>query len=272
MAQMGAAGDDRPRWHLRVADEAGLGTSLDEWMSSVTAELTRQRTDIDQLGRQSADISEQISALMSSVNESRLSANGLRGDSADLKQRMDDLDRRLNKLLALFEKHFGGGQTEQGMQHHDYAAEYLALVEQKIVGLALDILPGGTQATPREKAEFVAAVCRGLFRTPEVQEQQLIDLVPETAPAQAIRRVREICAEARDLRAKVANGRPQRWEFDCEVGAPIREDWQEPWPGATPGGTIEFVVVPAYFVDSSMPLRKQKVFTSETGPAGPAEG
>jgi hypothetical protein len=276
MAQMGTAGDDRLRLHLRVADNAGPGTSLEEWMSSVAAELTRQRTDIDQLGRQSAEIREEISALKSSSSESRLFAKSLRGDSADLKQRMDDLDRRLNKLLALFEKHFGGGQTEQGIQHHDYAAEYLALVEQKIVGLAHDVLRGGIQATPREKAEFVATVCAGLFGTPEVPEQRLIRLLPEAAPAQAIQRMGEICAEARGLRAKVANGRPQHWEFECEVGVPVREDWQEPWAGTTPGGMVEFVVVPAYFVDSSVLLQKQKVFTSEPGPAprdaGPAEG
>jgi hypothetical protein len=178
---------------------------------------------------------------------------------------MDDLDRRLNNILALVENHFGAGQTEQGMRHHDYAEEYAALVEQKIVGLALDILPGGIHAAPKEKAEFVALVCAGLFGEPEIPEQELICRLPEAAPASAVQRMRDICAEARALRAKVARGRSQRWEFSCQLDVPVNEEWQELWTGATQGGVIEFVVAPAYFVDSNVLLQKQKVFTCDAG-------
>jgi hypothetical protein len=273
---MNTAGDDRPRLRLCVADGAGTTTSLEEWMSFVTDELARQRAVIKELSNQSAEISRALLALKSSLAESRQFARALGGDSADQRQRMADLDRRLNNILALIERNFSGGQTEQAMQHHDYATEYVVLVEQKIIGLALDILPGGADATPREKAEFVAAVCADLFGALEVTEQQLLGRLPEAAPARAIERMREICAEARALRAKVAHGRPQRWEFSCETDVPINEDWQELWTGAPLGGVIEFVVAPAYFVDSDTLLMKQKVFTIAAGsangaadPAGP---
>ncbi len=269
---MDEAGADHPRLHLRIVDDAGAVTSLGEWMSFVTAELTRQGTAIRQLGTQSADMSRELSALTLSLAESRLAARGFRSACADLRQRLDDLDRRLNNMLALFEENFGGGQTEQGMRHHDYAAEYAILVEQKIIGLALDILPGRTQATAREKAEFVAAVCFDLFGVPEVPEQQLVARLPESAPAQAIQRMRDICAEARALRAKAAQGRPQRWEFGCEVDVPVDEEWQELWTGADHGGVVDFVVAPAYVVDSDTLLRKQKVFTSLPPGGDPAQG
>jgi hypothetical protein len=272
---MDTAGDDRPRLYLRVASGEGQAISLDEWMSFITDELTGQKAAIRQLIRQSADLKEELAALRSSITGSRLSAQGLRGASADLRQRMDDLDRRLNKILALVEESLGGGQTEQAIQHHDFADEYTALVEQKITGLALDILPEGTRSTPREKAVFVAAVCADLFQAPEVLEQQLIGRLPDAAPEETVQRMRDICAEARDLRAKVAHGRPQRWEFGCRIAAPVDDHWQELWTGAAHDGVIDFVVTPAYFVDSNVLLRKQKVFTVEagpvpdTGPAGP---
>jgi hypothetical protein len=280
MAQIGMPGDDDQRLQLRVVNEAGSVTGLDEWMSFVGAELRRQGIMITQLGRQSAEISQELSALNSSLAESRLMAQGMRGDAADLRQRLDDLDRRLNNILALFETRLGGGQTEQGMQHHDYAQQYIALVEQKIMSLALDTVPGGAHATPREKAEFVALMCADLFGAAEIAEQQLIGRLPESAAASVLHRIRDICAEARTLRAKIAQGRPQRWEFNCELGVPVNAEWQEPWTGAAYDGMVEFVVAPAYVVDSGTLLMKQRVFTGAAGTAAgaaarnpdPAEG
>lgn len=267
---MDTAGDDGLRLQLRVANNDGPAIPLEEWMSFITAELTRQQAVMQQLSIQLAELSHEVPVLRSALTESRLSAQTLRSASVELRQRMDDLDRRLNKVLALIEENFGGGQTEQAMQHHDYVDEYVALVEQKVVGLALEILPDGTQATAREKAEFVAEVCAGLFGAPQVIDEQLIGLLPVAAAEEAIQRMREICACARALRAKVTQGRPQRWEFGYEP-APVDSQWQEPWTGAARDGVVEFVVTPAYFVDTNTLLHKQKVFTSEAGSAPDAD-
>lgn len=262
-----ADGGRRP---LRVLIDSGMGSvvSLEDWMSWVAAELGNQSTLIDQLRRQSAEISRELSALKSEFYEEQLSARSLPRDSADLRQRVDDLDRRLNDVLALFEKHFGGGQTEQGMLHHDYAAEYMELVEQRILALTLEILSDGPHASPRDKAEFVAAVCFDLFGTSEVREQHLLERLPERVSPSVIRRAQKICADARSLREKVADGRPQHWEFGYKAGVRIDEERQEPWPGSYDGGVVEFVVVPAYVVDSDTLLKKQRVFMIGEGGLG----
>lgn len=262
---MDTAGDDGLRLHLCVADDAGPAVPLDEWMSRIAAELAQQKAAISQLIRQTESIGGELSALRSTLAENRLTAQSLRGTSADMRQRMDDLDRRLNKVLALIQDHVGGGQSELAMQHHDYVDEYVALVEQKITGLALDILPDGVRAAPRDKAAFVAAACADLLGTPEVLERQLIGRLPPGTQEETIRRTRDICAGARALRAKVAQGRPQRWEFGCDIASPIDTRWQEPWTGAALDGVIEFVVAPAYVVDENTLLCKQKVFTAGIG-------
>ena len=249
------------RQPLRVLIESGMGSviPLADWMSWVDAELRNQSTAIDRLRRQSAQTSEELAALKSAFYE-QLSANSAQRDEADLRERMDNLDQRLNDILALFEKHFGGGQTEKGMLHHDYAAEYIALVEQRILALALEILPDSPHATPRDKAIFIAAVCFDLFGTPEVRERQLLDRLPKGISPAVIQRAQKVCADARLLREKAADGRPQCWEFGYTAGARIDDDRQEPWPGSCDGGVVEFVVAPAYVVDSDTLLRKQWVF------------
>ena len=255
-------------------------------------------------------------------------------------------------MLALFDAHFGAGQSEQGMLHHDHATDYLVLVEQKVVPLARDVLPGsedlsgrdggsprdsapptdgkpsdgkpsdgkpsdgkltdrkpadrkpadskprnskprdgaprdsapprdGTPrdsapprdgvptdgASPRDRAQFVAAVCRGLFGDAEIDERRLLRMLPEDASQDACLRMHGICEQARSLRAKVAHGRPQRWEFGDVPGAPVDAERQELWPGSDPGGVVEFVVVPAYMVDTDTLLRRQRVFTVAVRPA-----
>jgi hypothetical protein len=268
--------DDEPRqWRLCVADDNAQTMSIEEWMSAVWAALAQQRSAVEQLARKSQDTSEELAALGSSLADGRRSAQAFRDTAAELRQRMDDLDRRLNKILAIVEEKIGGGQTEQGMQHHDYVGEYVTLVEQKITGLALEVLPDGAGATPREKAVFVAKVCAALFQGPVILEQQLIDSLSPAVSEEAVQRVREICADAADLRTKVTRGRPQHWDFVCSPGVPVDAKRQEPWTGADREGLIEFVVAPAYRVDSDTMLCKQKVFTRAAGPAldpAPAEG
>jgi hypothetical protein len=255
---MNVAGGGRQPLHVLIESGMGSFISLEDWISWVDAELRNQSTAIDELRRQSADIGREFAALKSEFYE-QLSTYSEPRDP-DLRQRMDNLDQRLNDILALFEKHFGGGQTEKGMLHHDYAMEYIALVEQRILALVLEILSGSPHAAPRDKAKFIAVVCYDLFGTPEVREQPLLDRLPEGTSPPVIERARKICADVRLLREKVADGRSQRWEFGYTAGARIDEERQEAWPGSCDGGVVEFVVAPAYIVDSDTLLWKQRVF------------
>jgi hypothetical protein len=43
------------------------------------------------------------------------------------------------------------------------------------------------------------------------------------------------------------------------------------WPGSVDGGLVDFVVAPAYLVDSDTLLKKQRVFTATTDAEGARE-
>jgi hypothetical protein len=176
--------------------------------------------------------------------------------TADIEHRMSELDHRLNKVLALFDSARGGGRSEQGMLHHSYVKEYDSLVEQQVLSLMRGVYQGTPGVTPRDKALFVAQICHALFGAPRVQEQEMIDALPEDAAEQA----RDICARARRLRDKAVQGRAQYWDWNFSPGSDIDPDVQEPWAGSH-GELVDFVVAPAYVVDSGTRLGKQRVFT-----------
>jgi hypothetical protein len=174
---------------------------------------------------------------------------------------MDYLDQRLNKVLALFDDKLGGGQTEEGMLHHSYAKEYLSLVEQQIGSLAVDVFSFFPGCSPRDKAWFISAVCRALFGSPEVRGQEVMAALPGAVPPSVAQHVGDICAEAQALREKVAQGRSQVWDFDHTPGGEVDPDRQTLWVGSVADGVVDFVVAPAYVVDSDKLLEKQRVFT-----------
>jgi len=265
------AGEDGPRTRLLVDGGNGTVVLLEEWMSRVATDFRGLAADVDELRRQSAEIRQELSTIITAFNDERHWVRSLPRESADFRQRLEELDQRLNNVLDLFEKHFGGsGQTEQAMLHHEYAAEYLALVEQKILALALDVLADGP-ALPRDKAALVAAVCLDLFGYPEIQEQRLMDRLQHNRSVNVTRRIEEICSDARLLRQKASLGRQQRWDFGYTRGLPVDEERQEMWPGSVDGGLVDFVVAPAYLVDSDTLLKKQRVFTATTDAEGARE-
>jgi hypothetical protein len=246
---------DEPRSRLFVrAGDAVL--SLEEWIAWVSAQIGRLTAEVDRLTSQATEIHRELSGFVVDFRKVR----NLPREGADLRRCIDELDQRLNNVLDLVEQQISGhGPTEQAMLHHDYAAEYLALVEQKILALALDVLDERI-ATPLEKAEFVAFMCLQLFGEPEVREDRMLGhLRPDRAGTLA-GRIQDICAQARELREKAARGRPQRWDFTCVRGAPPDAERQEPWPGSAEEGVVDFVVAPAYVVDSDTLLKKQRVY------------
>lgn len=250
-------------------ENAGKFTQLEEWMSWAEELITAQAAAIDELRRQSSEIYRELTVVKSELHETRALAEKPPPGSDDLQHRMNHLDQRLNKILALFDDKLGGGQSEQGMLHHSYVKEYVSLVEQQILSLTVGIF---RSISPRDKARFVAFVCDALFGSSEVHEQELMDALPRGASRSAIQSAREICANARTLRDKVARGRPQRWDFDYTAQAEIDPDWQEPWAGSVDDGVVDFVVAPAYVVDSDTLLAKQWVFiVSRTNGATPQE-
>lgn len=253
---------DGPRFRPAADGGRAVLVALEQWMSQVTAEFESLTAEVDQLRRKSSELDHHLSALTRAFNEERRWVRSLPREAADFRQRVAELDERLNNVLAMFDTHVGGdGPGEQGMLHYDYSTEFMALVEQQILGLALDAL-ADRQAAPRDKAEFVAIVCSELFGHPDVEEQRLIERLKQDYPLLKARRAQDICAVARELREKAAKGRPQRWDFNYVRGAPIDQERQEMWPGSAAKGVVDFIVSPAYVVDSDTLLKKQRVFTA----------
>jgi hypothetical protein len=203
------------------------------WISQAQAQLDAQAAAIDDLG----------------------------GQVSELRRQMSELDRRLTKILALLDDKLGNGQSEEGMLHHTYAREFVSLVEQQVLALAVAVFRGFPDASPAEKAEFVAFTCTALFGAPEVAESSLIEALSPDLPEAVFRLARQICAQARDLRGRIARGRQQRWSFDFVPGAPLDPELQRPWAGSAEEGGVAFVVAPAYVVEAETLLAKQWVFT-----------
>ena len=254
-----SAASRQPRIHL-VIEDAGELKPLEDWIAWVQARIQAQSEAIDLIGRQVADAVSELAAVKSQLAET-WAAPAPSSGADELKRQMDDLDRRLNKILALLDTKMGGGQSEQGMAHHAYAGEYVTLVEQRVHALAVGVFRAFSGVTPQDKAQFVAYVCYALFATEEVREQELIELLPIEVPDSVIGQARDICAQARALRDKAAESRNQRWGFDFTPEAAIDDEWQRPWVGSVDDGVAAFVVAPAYLVDSDTLLAKQWVFT-----------
>jgi hypothetical protein len=265
---MSQPGGGRLRVRLVVdSDRTGV-FSFEEWMSKVARAIDQLADEVRELHEQAADIRSELAALktMNDTGEQRL--RSILHGSDDLQGRMNDLDQRLDSVLAQLNNQFGASsQTEQGMRHHEYAAEFTSLVEQKAVAIARDIC-----ATVLEKAQFVAAVCIDLFGAGEVREQDLMSRLPGEVPVRTIRRVQEICADARSLRAKASESRAQRWDFRCDRGVPVDDSWQQVWAGSDLDGVVDFVVAPAYVVDANVLLTKQLVFTTKAPAEPPGPG
>lgn len=241
------------------------------WLPWATAEIQRHTALLDERDRRLAErdqrlaaVSQEVSALRSELQQVRAQAKASAEGPAGLRDQMADIDRRLNKILALVNDKLGGGQTEEGMLHHTYAKEYVSFVEQKLGLLTAHffrVFPG----SPQDKAQFVATLCEYLFAHPEVHEDELVDGLqgdvddPQVQQA-LIQQARDLCAQARALRGKAAVGRRQHWEFGCTPGNALNADWQEPWRGSDHEGVVAFVVAPAYIVDDRTPLTKQWVF------------
>jgi hypothetical protein len=249
----------RPRLQLLIED-AGEFKPLEDWIAWVQAKIHSQAEAINLMGRQVADARRELAATAAQLAETRVTPQSS-GDPDELKHQMDNLDRRLNKILALLDTRLGGGQSEEGMAHHAYVEEYVTLVEQQVHALAVGIFRACSGVTPRDKAQFVAYVCDALFATAEVREQEFIEALPAELPDSVIRQARDTCAQARALRVKAAESRHQRWSFDFTPAAAIDDEWQQPWVGSVDDGIVAFVVAPAYLVDSDTLLSKQWVFT-----------
>lgn len=206
-----------------------------------------------------------LAAWLSEV-QTRLDAHAatiddLGGQVSNLRQQVAELDRRLTKILALLDDKLGGGQSEEGMLHHAYAQEYVSLVEQQVLALAVAVFRAFPGASPAEKAEFVALTCTALFGAREVAESSFIDDLSPDLPGEVFRLARQICGQARDLRDKAAQSRQQRWSFDFVPGAPLDPESQRPWAGSAEDGRVAFVVAPAYVVEAGTLLARQWVFT-----------
>ena len=206
-------------------------------------------------------LEEWISQVQARLDEQAATIDGLGGQISELRQQASDLDRRLTKILALIDDQMGGGQSEEGMLHHTYAREYESLVEQQILALAVAVFRAFPDASPAERAEFVAFTCSALFGAQEVARSKFIDALSPELPEAVFVLARQICERARELRSKVAQGRPQRWSFDFIPGALLDSETQVPWAGSAEGGCVAFVVAPAYVVESGALLAKQRVFT-----------
>jgi hypothetical protein len=248
-----------------IIESTGTLTTLEDWMYWVEQEIRTHTAALNELGqrteRQSAQLRAELTAAQAELQETRALAQQPQPGAAALVHRIEDIDHRLNKVLALFTERLGGGQTEEGMLHHAHASEFVSLIEQGILALTRDYFQAVSGGSARNKAEFASHVCQALFADPEVQEHRLVDGLCQDGAAAAAPRARQLCADARTLRGNAAKGRPQRWEFRCTEGAPLNPDKQLAWTGSDEDGVVAFVVAPAYVVDADTVLEKQRVFT-----------
>jgi hypothetical protein len=250
---------------------AGQPFDLQTWLPWVTGEIQRHAAvleerdrRLDERDRQLAAVSQEVSALRSELQQVRALAKTKAEGPVGLRDQMADMDRRLNKILALVNDKLGGGQTEEAMMHHTYAKEYVSFVEQKIGLLTVNFFRAFA-VSPQEKAQFVATLCEYLFAHQDVHEDELVGALQRDVDDLQLRRAlvqqaRDLCAQARALRGKAAVGRRQRWEFSFTPGDALNAEWQEPWRGSDHEGVAAFVVAPAYMVDDRTPLAKQWVF------------
>lgn len=202
-----------------------------------------------------------ISQAQAQLDAQAAAIDGLGGQVSELRRQVAELDRRLTKILALLDDKLGGGQSEEEMLHHAYAQEYVSLVEQQVLALAVAVFRAFPDASPAEKAEFVALTCTALFGAPEVAESNFIDELSPDLPEAVFQLARQICTQARDLRGKAGLSRQQRWSFDFVPGAPLDWESQLPWAGSAEDGRVAFVVAPAYVVEAGTLLARQWVFT-----------
>jgi hypothetical protein len=251
-----------------LIESEGTAFTLEDWMYWVDQEIKtlvaahNELIDIvKQEQQQSAHLRAEMAKAQAELRKTRALAQQLQPGVADVVKRIDGIDHRLNKVLALFTERLGGGQTEEGMAHHSYAGEFVSLIEQGILGLTRDLFQAVPGGSVRHKAEFASYVCQVLFAAPEVEEQRLVDGLHQEGAQAAVPRARQLCADARKLRGKAATGRPQRWEFDYTKGEPLDPDRQLAWTGSDEDGVVAFVVAPAYIVDADTVLEKQRVFT-----------
>jgi hypothetical protein len=253
-----------PNRRLRVGlyIEGADGTNpLEAWILWAEEQFNAQAAAISELMRNSTEAYNELAAVRAGLNETQALIQKPLSSMDDIQRRMDYLDQRLNKILALFDDKLGGGQTEEGMLHHSHAKEYLSLVEQQIGSLAVDVFYFFPRSSPRDKAWFIASVCHALFGSPEVRGQEVMAALPGAVPSSVTRHVGDICAEAQALREKVALSRSQVWDFDHTPGSDVDPDRQTLWVGSVADGVVDFVVAPAYVVDSNKLLEKQWVFT-----------
>ena len=256
---MSKSGQGGLRIQLVVDSPGNAPFTFERWMADITLAIQELNGAVAELRRQAGEVRSEIAALRAMNDDTKQQMLSLLRGSDDLQVRMNGLDERLDSVLAMVNSRFDvDSQTEQGMLHHEYAKQYLSLVEQKAVAIARDIY-----TTPFDKAGFIAALCRDLFETTEVREQDLMHRLPYGVPSQTVHRAREICADARSLRDKIAGSRDQRWDFSFARGAEVDATWQEIWPGSELDGVIDFVVAPAYVVDHGARLTKQRVFTAQ---------
>lgn len=256
----------RPRVRLFV-EEASQVTPIEDWLGWLHKQVTDHVAAIEELTAQSSRTYQELTAMRAELRDVQALVREPARDAADIERRMgesgrrlDELDRRLNKVLALLGDARGGGQSEQGMLHYSYVREYDSLVEQQVLSLAVGVYQGRPGVTARDKALFVARVCGALFGSPQVREQEVVDGLPAGVSAGVIQQAREVCATARALRQKIVQGRPRHWDWEYIPEAEIDPDRQEPWAGSL-GEIVDFVVAPAYVVDSDTRLGKQRVFT-----------
>jgi hypothetical protein len=189
-----------------------------------------------------------------------------------LSHRFNEILERLDSLSASAAAQSSGAsqrQTQEGIAHHTYVEEYQVIRDSTVRGLLQHTRSrDGRELNGRERAQFTARLCDDLFGADHVSANQILNrLAAHYEVADAERRIPALCEEVRALRDKVSRGRPHRWQFTCDLGAPVNPNWQEEWPHARQGGVIEFVVAPAYVVDDGAVLVPQLVFTARAEPA-----
>ncbi|MFF5538547.1 hypothetical protein ACFY71_39885 [Streptomyces cinerochromogenes] len=178
--------------------------------------------------------------------------------------RLQDVERRLDALLAARAEARGDVPSNAHSTHHVIAREYDALVEQKVQGLARAAASSVAAAPPGAATRMLwlmGRICSVLFGQDEPEGKAVLAAVGKSRLDPLASQASRLSSCALDLRQRSAQtGLPAHWDFELMPGEPLDEEWQEAWPSCDTTLPGQFVIAPAYLVAEQV-FSRQRVCT-----------
>ncbi|MFB7852669.1 hypothetical protein ACFC34_37430 [Streptomyces sp. NPDC056053] len=177
---------------------------------------------------------------------------------AQMRRRLDRLERQLGTLLAAHTENRTDLAGTQHYEHQNLARRTRTLIEQNMYAFArryaerCDLV---LHRDNRERAPYlVALLCRLLLTDdllPAREMQRSLHLPDDDGHIEAgLIALRGECSE---LAGQIHRaGLRHEWDFNHTEGTPVIPGRQEPWPTCDPLQPVRFLMGPAYVVDGRL--------------------